>query len=294
MKLLSKNEFLHYKRNEKRINYQEPEVQVELKIPEIFAFSQENAEKFLGSLDLKPVTSDDREKVEKIIENISQRFQNSRLSLVGSFALGTWSKSGNIDVTIMSETSEKSLFLSSIKYKLLPLGSVELIPSKTNPILKYKQKDSDFFINISVNNQKAVDFVREFQPLLSEQVKKLIITVKAFAEAQKWKDVKKGFFSGYDWTFLCISFIQNPQINNEFQGNSNEKNFYKFLHFAFNALGKKVELKKGILDEKTDSLIGIVDFFTGKENDSRAKLARKQGKEFKKRLAAVLNELSYS
>ena len=294
LKLLSKNEFFNLKRSEKKIVIKERVKEEKVKIPEIFSFSEEKAKKFVDGFADEAPKDRDYESVRIVLEEFKGITKVEKVVFVGAFALGTWVKGFDVDVTIMQDdVFDKYSYLLSIKYQLLLHGSTELINLKSNPILKYKSHSSSFYFNITVNNTQAIQDYERLQPLLIPKIQNLIILVKSFAKSKNWTQVEKGNFSDYDWTLLCIAYCKQDNSNFSLSDTTIEKGFYRFIRFLFESLGKQIDVNKGTLKNKSKFVIGIINPAGGKEIENRIKIDRKQGKMFKSEIVKTINDLSF-
>ena len=294
LKLLSKSEFFRLKRYERKLLAKQKVKEVKAEIPSIFSINEEKAKKFVDGFADQGPKDEDIDMVSRALDEFKRIAEVGNVCFVGAFALGTWVKGFDVDVTIVQDdVLDKYSFLLSIKYKLLSSGSTELINSKSNPILKYKSQSSSFLLSITLNNTQSIQDTERLQPLLTHKLKDLIVLVKSFAKSKNWTQVEKGNFSDYDWTLLCIAYCKKDNSNFSLSDTTNAKGFYRFLNFLFESLGKQIDINKGILKSKSKFVIGIINPANEKEIENRIKIDRKQGKMFKLELVKTINDLSF-
>lgn len=300
LKLLSKNEFLHYKRNEKKMNsegYEESEVIV---VPLDAKGSAEKIREFFAKLENRIGSDQERERVKKIIEELSESLKGinkniKQVEVLGSFLLNTWLVGTDVDLNIITDNVvEKSTVLQAIRFKLTNPWKTEFINSKSKPSLNLKHYSEPVSFSITINNIQAFQSTADLQLVFLNfsPLNTLLSLIKSFAIQKSWKSPKKGTFSGYEWTLLILSFIKAETLDHSLNNAPIEDVFFRFLHFFYKNLGKVVCTETGVTEIDTKSVIGIKNLENNKESLSKIMLNRKQGQVFKIDLAKVLKSLA--
>ena len=300
LKLLSKNEFLHYKRNEKKMNSEDYEEREVIKVPLEAKGSVEKIREFFAGFEKRIGSHQERERVKKITEELSESLKGvnkniKQVEVFGSFLLNTWLVGTDVDLNIITDNvAGKSTVLQAIRFKLTSSWKTEFIDSKSNPSLTLKHFSEPISFNITINNTQAFQSTSHLELALpnSSALNTLLCLVKSFALQKSWKSPKKGTFSGYEWTLLILSYLKAENLDHTLKNIPVEEVFFRFLHFFYNNLGNVLSIETGVTDQKTKSVIGILNPVNNKESLSKIMLNRKQGQVFKNELAKVLKSLA--
>ena len=304
LKLLSKNEYKRYKRNEKKIEG------VEKAENQSFFVNQPNYENLEKTeAYLQTFTLEDKPQINEFLGTLINTIKDLRftaeIQVFGSYFAEFWATGSNIDLNIVTTNKVDTYsFILALKVKLSQLGTGKIINSKRLPMIQFTPTNQSVSFNITVNNLKGkegTDFLIKYSNL-SEKINDLAKFVKLWAKKLDLNNSKSGTPSGYEWTLLVFGFLQNLKILKPDDSYSNDpveinqsvsQLFLMFLYFCYSLNGKIVDLKTGTLrDGDGKSLFGVVNPIDGKEFQSKIKINRKQGKQAISKLADTIYELS--
>ncbi|CAG9818420.1 unnamed protein product [Phaedon cochleariae] len=140
------------------------------------------------------------------------------LFMVGSTMSGFGLESSDIDMCLLTKpcTNDPRLdalhHLNSIRHLLLKYELTvdpELILAKV-PILKFKDKETGFEIDLNCNNSVGIrnTHLLHCYARLDWRVRPLVVIVKLWAQANKINDAKNMTVSSYSWALMVIHFLQ--------------------------------------------------------------------------------------
>ncbi|XP_063912334.1 poly(A) RNA polymerase gld-2 homolog A-like isoform X2 [Zophobas morio] len=143
---------------------------------------------------------------------------NCGLYLVGSTMSGFALEGSDIDICFLikpysHEPRIDSLHhLNYLQQGLLKSGlasEAELVMAKV-PILKFKNKDTGFKVDLNCNNIVGIQNTRLLYSYaqLDWRVRPLVVIVKIWAQANNINDAKNMTISSYSWTLMVIHFLQ--------------------------------------------------------------------------------------
>jgi poly(A) RNA polymerase GLD2 len=143
---------------------------------------------------------------------------NYGLYLVGSTMSGFALEGSDIDICLLTkpfsnEPRVDSLHhLNYLQQALLKNGlasEAELIMAKV-PILKFKNKETGFEIDLNCNNVVGIQNTRLLYcyAQLDWRVRPLVVIVKIWAQANNINDAKNMTISSYSWTLMVIHYLQ--------------------------------------------------------------------------------------
>ncbi|OMJ75269.1 hypothetical protein SteCoe_25627 [Stentor coeruleus] len=307
LKLLSKIEYKKYKRNERIINCHEPKYEEIKTIENVNFDSLSKAAEKVQELNEKTGTKN-IEEINKFIveiqELVKEKYNDAVVILFGSYSTNLAILSSGVDISINSSSIEdKESFLIALQVKLAKKGSVSLVESKSLPVITFKPNDQNLVYFISISNSNGIessDLIRKYIKK-HEKISELIKVVKAWANENNLNKPSKGTYSGYEWALLVIGFLQslkilplytNEEIPEIIINQSVGELFFRFIHFCYQLDGDKVCLKNGIIKDKAETLMTVVNPIGEKVFFSRVKRNRKQGKAIVELLVKTLETFS--
>ncbi|EEZ98847.1 poly(A) RNA polymerase gld-2 homolog A [Tribolium castaneum] len=143
---------------------------------------------------------------------------NYGLYLVGSTMSGFALEGSDIDICLLTKpiSSEPRIdslhHLDYLQHALLENGlasEAELIMAKV-PILKFKNKETGFEIDLNCNNIVGIQNTRLLYcyAQLDWRVRPLVVMVKIWAQRNHINDAKNMTISSYSWTLMVIHYLQ--------------------------------------------------------------------------------------
>ncbi|KAJ8953350.1 hypothetical protein NQ314_007359 [Rhamnusium bicolor] len=140
------------------------------------------------------------------------------LFMVGSTMSGFGLESSDIDMCLLTKpcTNDPRLdslhHLNSIRHLLVKYGLTaepELILAKV-PILKFKDKETGFEIDLNCNNSVGIrnTHLLHCYAKLDWRVRPLVIVTKLWAQANHINDAKNMTISSYSWALMVIHYLQ--------------------------------------------------------------------------------------
>ena len=311
LKLLSKKEYQRYKRNEKKIMYAGDKAVEDLKILEPALVNIPRVHEYLSGIFYTPETrGSNLEEIRRgLAAQVTEMHSDAVIEVFGSFLTETWVEASSIDVSINSSSIKDTYsFIVALKSKLVQSTEVEVVRSKSLPMIRYRVLNGDRWVNVTINNATAgnTEVVAKYCKL-NRKVGELIRVVKLWARSVQLIGTGKGFPSGYEWSLIVIGFLQSlgavPALDvcREGEGENEivkslEELFAKFLFYChrmekgdtINIVNGTVEKEKeeekeeekgkGKKNQKRDMIFSILNPGNGKIIGSRIKRERKQGK----------------
>ncbi|XP_044258970.1 poly(A) RNA polymerase gld-2 homolog A-like [Tribolium madens] len=143
---------------------------------------------------------------------------NYGLYLVGSTMSGFALEGSDIDICLLTKPISNEPRIDSLhhldylQHALLENGlasEAELIMAKV-PILKFKNKETGFEIDLNCNNIVGIQNTRLLYcyAQLDWRVRPLVVMVKIWAQKNNINDAKNMTISSYSWTLMVIHYLQ--------------------------------------------------------------------------------------
>nr|XP_023013226.1 poly(A) RNA polymerase gld-2 homolog A-like [Leptinotarsa decemlineata] len=207
-----------------------------------------------------------------IFLNIRKCLSSYGLFMVGSTMSGFGLESSDIDMCLLTKPCTNDprhdalQHLESIKNLLLKneLTDVdpELIYAKV-PILKFKDKDTGFEIDLNCNNSVGIRNTRLLYcyARLDWRVRPIVIMVKLWAQANNINDAKNMTVSSYSWALMVIHYLQcgvTPPVLPCLHGLIPEK----FSDHESHSMDVQEEISS-IRDFKSDNIMSLGELLIG-------------------------------
>ena len=133
---------------------------------------------------------------------VTEMHSDAVIQVFGSFLTETWVEASSIDVSINSSSIKDTYsFIVALKSKLVQSTEVEVVRSKSLPMIRYRVLDGDRWVNVTINNATAgnTEVVAKYCKL-NRKVGELIRVVKLWARSVQligtWQGISLGGMSG--------------------------------------------------------------------------------------------------
>ncbi|ORY80613.1 hypothetical protein LY90DRAFT_500394 [Neocallimastix californiae] len=169
-------------------------------------------------------TDEEKQKLNEFYNKVSNIILNewpkSNLSihLFGSTVNGLWSHTSDVDLCIFADKEGEYNDMRKLAQVLRKAGMVDVIPinGARMPICKFRDQDTKFNCDLSVNNRIPIynsELIRCYMDL-DERVRDIVMIIKKWSKIRGINNSKERTFCSYSYVLLCISFFQhiNPPV----------------------------------------------------------------------------------
>lgn len=204
--------------------------------PNTMSFADANLqlhEEILDFFDFMQPSSSDLSSREEVISRMKKiakdLWENSEVSVFGSFETGLWLPNSDLDLLVLTGTNEKPEdLINNFAFSICKLGmasEMDRILSATVPILKMKDKKTGIYLDICFNIENGLQGVGVVKEYLAKypQAKYLVCVVKYFLKQRGLNDTYSGGIGSFLLFCMVISSIQqHPALRAE------RKNYARF------------------------------------------------------------------
>jgi non-canonical poly(A) RNA polymerase PAPD5/7 len=161
-----------------------------------------------------PTRHAQRQRVLSRITHILQDvFPEGRLHVFGSFGLGVYLESGDVDLVLELPENSQAHPLSRIKSEFLRkdfVSFIEVIDGASVPIVKFDAKEEQISGDICVNNMSGVHALEFFREKLAQFpcMKFLLLVLKQFVKSRNLNETFHGGIGSFLLQNMLLAFLQ--------------------------------------------------------------------------------------
>jgi non-canonical poly(A) RNA polymerase PAPD5/7 len=158
------------------------------------------------------------QRIKKITKNL---WPQADVFVFGSFETGLWLPNSDVDIVVLTydDTPSEELIKTLAKGEILEMADeMDLITSATVPILKFKDRVTEIYVDVCFNTENGVQGAEIVKALLAKypEAKYLVCVFKYFLKQRALNDTYSGGIGSFLLFCMVIASIQQhpSRLNN--------------------------------------------------------------------------------